>query len=181
MRPFLFCVVCAALSCQFCLQCTGQLVYALTVRDFLPQQCGLFAFPDTKAAEYVVRGAVDNECPYKDSLNSGVISGHPDFNSGKGSGGIPKYFYDKYKIDGSEGFLRPNNDEGEAAAEGRARFEKTVLESSILAPSGLPKPQYCDTNYVVSRIGMLRCGAYDPSPPRFITVRFQLKGILRLR
>lgn len=171
MGPMFWSTLCAAFLSMLSPLCYAQLVYAITIRDFLPVQCSLVSFPDnTPSDEVVMMGAVSTACPYKSLMDSGVILGHPDFNAGKATGYVPGDFYEANKINGNTGFLRPVNDAGETANTGNPTFEPTVLEYTTLAPSGLPKPQYCNGNSVVSDTGMVRCGVLRDDPPKFSTV-----------
>lgn len=162
--------LCAAFISRLCTLCSSQLVYAITIRDFLPTECSLVQFPDRAPhGEILTRSAVSTSCPYKSLMDAGVISGHPDFNAGRGSGNIPGAFFQANKINGNAGYIRLFDDAGRAVTTGSPTFEPTVLEYTTLAPSGLPKPQYCTGNSVVSATGMVRCGAIS-SEPKFSTV-----------
>ena len=149
------------------------LSYAITVRDFLPHFCSLtrtVVGPGEKFTQ-VPATNLDPRCPYLDDIKSGKISGHPDFNSEKGSDTIPGGFYNEHKVSGSNGYLLPFS-RGRFASPGSTDFESTVREYTETASSGLPKPMYCASNSFAGFDGEVRCGYYEKTSPVGVTQLF---------
>ena len=164
LRAGLLCALSLQLALPVCVSQSVQ--YALTVRDFLPSSCSLVNTNVGPERSFITRTGVRSEdCPYKSDILAGKVSGHPDFDKGPGAGDVPAYFYDLYKVDGRNGFIR--------GQPGRRSFERTVEEFIELAPSGLPKPVYCSGNDFAGANGTVRCGYFrtpDTGTEYFSTV-----------
>lgn len=136
--------------------CTG-LRYALTVRDFLPSECSALRSTRGFRQPFVEGLGINHNCPYRSFIQSGIVSGHPDFNRNRegNAGSIPGYFYANHKINGQNGFIRTNSNPG------RLSHEKTIEEYTVIASSGLAKPVYCKGNSELGYNGTVRCGLFE--------------------
>ena len=136
--------------------CTSQsLSYALTVRDFLPQQCSKLRTNGQTTASFSTGNSINSLCPYQADLAADRISGHPDFDRSSNALSIPGYFRSEHLISGDDGYILGSSSGGSAA------HEKTVEEYLEIAPSGIPKPVYCTGNSLLGFGGMVRCGQYQ--------------------
>ena len=156
------------------------LVYSLTVRDFLPSQCSILK-SDVAAHQPFSTGIINNACPYRPAISAGIVSGHPDFDRATNAMSIPGYFRKEHLINGNDGYIK------RTSSKGNMTHEKTVEEFLEVATSGLPKPVYCKGN---SRLGFnntVRCGLFmtNSGARKFATVsdvlaRFALESITNL-
>lgn len=140
-------------SCQ-------SLSYALTVRDFLPQQCSKLRSNADFDVDFSFNNGIDSRCPYQADLAAGTISGHPDFDRSANALSIPNYFRSEHFVNGNEGYII-------SGSGGNADHEKTVEEYTEIAPSGIPKPVYCTGNTLAGFNGTLRCGLFKRNNGNF--------------
>lgn len=152
-----------------CLSTVGHcssLSYALTVRDFLPQQCSELRSNANFNLAFTTGQSLDARCPYQTEILAGTISGHPDFDRSANALSIPGYFRAAHLISGNDGYIV-----GSASSGADSNHEKTVEEFMEVAPSGLPKPVYCTGNSELGFGNSIRCGLFGTGSSRkFATV-----------
>lgn len=144
------------------------LTYSLTVRDFLPIWCSQLRSDTPPGSDFLYGTTVAEECPYKEEILAGNISGHPDFDRIDNSHTTPGYFTQAHQIRGDDGFILPGS------TPGSPYHEKTVEEYTEVAPSGIPKPVYCTGNSLKGFNGTTRCGLYGNPATAFSTVSILL-------